>query len=177
MRKRPDLGKDVKTGRFLPGNQAALKHGLRSEGGGLLPLKARRYVEAMNAQLIADLGGEERLTAARRILVDKTVALVQVTLAIEAFIRDAGAFSGRKLQHVLSDDYPRYVNLIRQNLVALGLSKQALDPDGDVLGYIKALDAAKGAQNCQSISQDDEEIAPQIASQSDFQGQEGQNGE
>ncbi len=63
-------------GAFLPSNEAGLRHGLRRyQNNKVLPAELEAYIVNFRAELIADQGGEEEMTAVRRGLVEKLVDL------------------------------------------------------------------------------------------------------
>lgn len=118
--------RDEKTGRFLPGNATAIRHAGFASNPKDIPLSVRRQVQAVKDQLVRDIAGEEAsLTAAQRILIEKTINAYSVTLCMEAYIRANGLFRGKKLDPILGHSYLAFINTIRRNLEVLGISARA----------------------------------------------------
>jgi hypothetical protein len=110
-----------KKGRFMPGNQARKTH---AAYGGKMSLAIRRSSSLARLALIRDLGPMEGdLSAAQVILIDKAVNLLQITQAIEGWIRINGAMKKNRLQPVL-ENYIAFVNSLRLILRELGISKR-----------------------------------------------------
>jgi hypothetical protein len=116
--KRPE--RDEK-GRFAPGNQAGKTHGSYA---GRMSLAIRRSSSLARLALIMDLGPMEGdLSTAQIILVDKAVNLLQITQAVEGWIRLNGVMKKNRLQPVL-ENYIAFVNSLRLCLRELGVSKR-----------------------------------------------------
>lgn len=123
MTKKAD--RDEKTGRFLKGNLAPVKHFGYSKSRNV-PLKVRKFITATREAMIKDLAQDEAgLTTSQLILIDKAVNILQVTLCIESFIRREGVFRGKKLEPVLANNYLAYINSLRIILRELGISTKA----------------------------------------------------
>lgn len=140
-------------GRLLPGSKAALKHGAY---GRRMSLAIRRSSSLARAALVQDLGPmESDLTAAQIILIDKTVNLLQITQAIEGWIRMNGAIKKGKLQPVL-ENYISFVNSLRLCIRELGVSKRAAGKILTPLELAKRIDEEKEAKEKESKPEDKE---------------------
>lgn len=106
-----------KKGRFKPGHPGT--HGAYKKR---LPARLRREAAAYRLELVKDLGGEENISTAKLLLIDKAMNLWQVTRAIEDFINIQGAFKGKKLEPVLAENYVTYCNALRLCLREIGLN-------------------------------------------------------
>ena len=82
-------------------------------------------------------------------MIDKTVNLYQVTLCIEAYIRQEGPFRGKKLDPVLGQNYLAYVNTIRLNLRELGIARKAGDEILSPLQLAEQIDKEQAEQEAQ----------------------------
>jgi len=130
-------------GRLLPGSKAALKHGAY---GRRMSLTIRRSSSLARAAMIQDLGPvESDLTAAQIILIDKAINLLQITQAIEGWIRMNGAIKKGKLQPVL-ESYISFVNSLRLCIRDLGVSKRATEKVLSPLELAAKIDAEKEAK-------------------------------
>ena len=96
--------------------------------------RIQRYLREIKRDLVADLGGPERLTAAQEILVEGTIQAYGVLLLAGAYTSkhsilrpDAIARGIIELQPVLGKQYIAFLNVIRMNLVVLGLDRKKGD--------------------------------------------------
>jgi len=108
----------------------------RTHGGyaffttGKLP-EHRKYIEqyltAAREGLVRDLGdgkGEENLSTAEIILIDRVITKLGVVRCMEEYIREHSVMDGDKLTSPLKVSYLAYNNSIRLDLQALGLQKR-----------------------------------------------------
>lgn len=134
-------------GRFLPGNTASLRFGFYSKRQGLLSRKIkpaiRQAVTKAREKLIEDLGGEANLTAARAILLEKTINLYQLTLLIEQLIKQSGSVIGVKSNKAL-EFYLTLCREIRANLKELGFDRvEAIEKPLEPLEIAEIIDKEK----------------------------------
>jgi hypothetical protein len=113
--------------------------------------EVRAYVSESRAGLIHDLGpGEENLTAAQLILVDRTTTALGIIRCIEEYIRENSVMRGSDLAPALQQSYLAYVNHVRLNLQALGIAARVkVGKDR----HLKIMTIEKGAQG-ESIGDD-----------------------
>ena len=97
---------------------------------GQLPL-SRRYIEsyltAAREGLVRDLGdgkGEENLSTAEIILIDRVITKLGVVRCMEEYTREHSVMDGDKLTSPLKESYLAYNNSIRLDLQALGFQKR-----------------------------------------------------
>ena len=109
--------------------------------------RIQRYLREIKSDLVTDLGGPERLTAAQEILVEGTIQAYGVLLLAGAYTSkhsilrpDAVSKGIIELQPVLGKQFIAFLNVIRMNLAALGLERrQPADLTPEALkGLIKA---------------------------------------
>jgi len=118
-----------------------IKHGSYSLiARGSLP-KKRRYLEGFLTKvregLIRDYGpGEENLTTAQLILVDRVIGKLGVLRCIEEYSRESGVMEGQELSPPLKKNYLSWANSLRLDLQALGLDKRASDEILDPQAYV-----------------------------------------
>lgn len=135
--------KEHKSKERRPGRKTGVKvkHGAYSLiARGALPRK-RKYLESflskVRERLIEDLGpGEESLTAAQLILIDRVIGKLGICRCIEEFCKEEGIMQGKTLSPILRQSYISYSNSIRHDLAALGIDKRKSE-NLDLHKYIK----------------------------------------
>lgn len=140
-------------GRFLPGNKASLLHGIYARR---LPIKIRREGAKVYLGIVADLGGEDNLTEAQRVLSEKAAGLYQITRAIEEYLLKYGIVKKQRMNPAL-DVYAKMVSALRRTLRDLGIDKKQ-SKEFDLATYVKdtygdkkkAADGAEQAQGSRS---------------------------
>jgi hypothetical protein len=105
--------------------------------------KLQKYLRAIEADLIKDLGGLESLTTAQEILIKATIEGYGVLLLSVMYCKKYSVLrpdQARKgiieLQPVLGHQFLAFLNTLRQNLVALGLDKRKVNEALDLKTYI-----------------------------------------
>lgn len=127
-------------GRFKKGHHLSVYKGVYSKR---IPLAIRRHSTIIREAMILDLAGSERdCSTAQLILIDKAIALNQITMSIEGFIRENGVFKSRKLHPVLSN-YVSYVDKLRLILKELGISRKIGDRVLSPLEIAEEIDSEK----------------------------------
>jgi len=115
--------------------------------GGELPKRRtylRAYLQNCRDGLIEDLGpGEEDLTTAQRVLIDRAISKLGIVRCIEESVKEGGAFKGKELSSVLAKSYITYCESIRRDLEALGISKRAGERVLSPLEIAAEIDAGK----------------------------------
>jgi len=115
------------------GNRPALKSGIQSAAvqSGKVPVEfpdakeINAEVDALVAQIVADLGGESEVTANRKtIIASQRVVLTVLALAQRYVVRE-GLVNRRGKPHPLLGLLVSYVNAARLNAVSLGLERRA----------------------------------------------------
>lgn len=81
----------------------------------------RRYLTACRQGLINDLGGEENLSTAQAILIDRIISKLGCVRCIEEHSRETSVMVGNNLAPALKASYLAYSNSIRLDLQALGI--------------------------------------------------------
>jgi hypothetical protein len=117
--------------------------------------------------LIRDLGpGEEDLTAAQLIIIDRVVTKLGVIRCIEEHVRETSVMRGNDLAPALQKNYLAYNNSVRLDLQALGIETRQAREDLDLDRYVQAKDAEKldreakvGAERALAASADGPEYA------------------
>jgi len=100
-----------------------------------------RYLTAVRASLVADLGGtEDNLSAQQIILIDRCISLLGVIRCIEEDAKEKGVFKDDSLRPSLGKHYISYTNSLKQILQLLGLKRRTLDDGRSVQDVIKAFD-------------------------------------
>lgn len=100
----------------------------------------RRFLTTAREGLIADHGGEENMSTAQLILVDRVISKLAISRLIEEYVKESGIFNDGKLQGVLKENYLAYSNSLRLDLQALGLNEQASDRVLSPLELAKKID-------------------------------------
>ncbi len=107
-----------------------------------------RYLNGVSAGLIGDLSGgegEEGLSTAELVLIDRCISLLGCIRCIEEHCKERGVFNNGELQPALGKHYISYTNSLKQILGLLGLERketEAISP----LEFIKRYDEQKNAQ-------------------------------
>lgn len=114
--------------------------------------RIQKYLREVERDLIADLGGQDNLSAAREILVKSTIQAYGCLLLAGAYTQRYGLLRPDQvrrgvieLQPVLGQQFIAFQNCIRQNLIALGLDKRKADEALDLGRYIAEREAQKAA--------------------------------
>jgi len=112
--------------------------------------KIQRYLMDLERQLIEDSGGQDRLTAAREILIRSTIRAYGVVLLSELFISkysvlrpDLAKRGILAFQPVLDRNYWGALAQIRQNLVSLGLDRRKEEDALTIQDVIREFDSRK----------------------------------
>lgn len=121
-------------------------------------VRITRYLSACRDGVIQDLGGEEALSAAKLILVDRLVSLLGVIRGIESYHQDDILTAQGELKPALGKNYLSYVNSTRLILCALGLEKIPKGPASleDVIAQFDAKAQDDGAAKVGQAEQDAE---------------------
>jgi len=105
--------------------------------------RLQRYLKDIRADLIADLGGPDKLTAGKEALLEMTVQAMGVLLLAGAYCQqysilrpDLAKRGILELQPILGKSYVAYLNTIRMNLVTLGLDAKEDEEEG-LASYVK----------------------------------------
>jgi hypothetical protein len=121
------------------GNRPALKSGLRSAEvqNGRVPAELpdateiNAEVNALVAQIVADLGGESEVTANRKTIIAAQRTVLTVLALAQRYVVREGLVNRKGKPHPLLGLLVSYVNSARLNAVALGLERRArkIGPD------------------------------------------------
>lgn len=84
----------------------------------------RRYLTACREALITDMGAP---SAAEVIVLDRAISKLGVIRMIEEYFAETGIFINGQLAPVLSQDYVRYCESLRRDLLTLGIERRAAD--------------------------------------------------
>jgi len=127
-------------GRFKKGHRLSVYDGVYSKR---IPLVIRRHSTIIRESMIEDIAGSEKdCSTAQLILIDKAIAVNQICMSIEGFIRENGVFKSRKLHPVLAN-YISYIDKLRLILKDLGISKRVGDRVLSPLDIADEIDAEK----------------------------------
>ena len=127
-------------GRFKKGHKLSVYSGIYSKR---IPLAIRRHSTIVRQAMIMDIAGSERdCSTAQLILIDKAIAVNQICMSIEGFIRENGVFKSRKLHPVLAN-YISYIDKLRLILKDLGISKRVGDCVLSPLEIAEEIDSEK----------------------------------
>lgn len=115
------------------GGRPAAKHGITSaivQGGKVPPelpdaAEINNEVDALVAQIIADLGGADEVTANRRTIIAAQRTVLTVLALAQRYIAREGLMNHKGKPHPLLGLLVSYVNAARLNAVALGLERRA----------------------------------------------------
>jgi len=136
-----------KKGRFLPGNRAALKHGLYARKV-FLPGKRKldKYLAEVERELheaVSDTSPQKRLLISQAVRAEGIQRILEVYFK-KAGLLDPGKFRRGKLdaQPVLREYYSAMTQQ-RQALQALGLDKKEAEDTLDPYTYLKLKDQEK----------------------------------
>ena len=106
--------------------------------------KLQRYLEDMERDLIDLQGGSEKLTAAKEILIKATIEAYGVLLLASMYCKRDGILRPDllkkgivELQPVLGKQFLSFLNVLRQNLVVLGINKEQTDEVFDLQEYAR----------------------------------------
>ena len=83
-----------------------------------------RHLTECREGICRDLGGEDLMSMAQVILVDRVVSKLGIVRCIEEYVRENGTFDEKRLTPTLKESYLAYSNSIRLDLQALGLEKR-----------------------------------------------------
>jgi len=112
----------------------------------------REYLIETRKGIILDLGGEESLTTAKVVLVDRAISLLSICRVIEEWVRENGVFTGRRLQPVLSI-YLSFLNQLRSTLLCLGLERAKTEEILTPLELAKEIDEEKAKAKEEQLEQ------------------------
>lgn len=108
-----------------------------------------RFLGATREGLIEDLGGDERITTAQRVLVDRAICALGVVSLVEKFIRDKGYLIGDRipafLLHDLSHRFLSWDRKLEATLVNLGLERKKVHDEPLTIQAIHDLIDAEGS--------------------------------
>jgi len=82
-----------------------------------------RYLTACRQGLIDDLGGDQSLSTAQAILIDRIISKLGISRCIEEFTRENSVMVGQELAPALKASYLAYSNSIRLDLITLGIDQ------------------------------------------------------
>ena len=133
-KKKSKMGRPIKHGAY----SLILKEGELPENRRYI----REYLTKTREGIMFDLGGEENLSTAKVVLIDRAVSLLAICRVTEEWVRENGVFVGKKLQSVLRT-YLSFQSQLRSTLICLGLDKKKADETLDVQSYIKQFDKEK----------------------------------
>ncbi len=106
----------------------------------------RRFLTSARENLLQDFGGEENMSTAQLILVDRVISKLAICRLIEEHVKDTAVMSGQNLAPALKQSYLAYCNSLRLDLQALGLNHKAEVNMLSPLEYIKQYDEQKKAE-------------------------------
>ena len=107
----------------------------------------KQYLTISRENLIRDLGpGEDNLTAAQIIIIDRVVSKLGVVRCIEEHIRENSVMRGHDLAPSLKASYLAYNNSVRLDLRELGIDKRMEDRVLTPLEIAEEFDKKKGAK-------------------------------
>jgi len=115
--------------------------------------RIRKYLRRVQEDLIQSLGGNERVTIQQRLLIDSAVRVLGVILLTWAFIERGGPMRPDSLekgvlefQPAVSKELLTASNVLRQNLLALGLEPKTTDEIWDLRHYLELKAKEKNAE-------------------------------
>lgn len=129
-------------------------------------LRVMRYLSGCRSALIEDLGGEQTLSAAKIILIDRLISLLGVIRGIEEYHKENIMASDGSLKSALSKNYLAYVNSCRLILTSLGLERQSKDSTQTVQDIIREFD-----ENEENRRKEESESSSQIPENSSRKSQ------
>ena len=106
-----------------------------------------RYLTAVRASLVADLGGnEDNLSAQQIILIDRCISILGIVRCIEEDAKEKGVFKDDSLRPSLGKHYISYTNSLKQILQLLGLKRRTIDDGRSVQDIIREFDRKQTAK-------------------------------
>ncbi len=84
-----------------------------------------RYLSACREGLVRDFGGEENLSTAQLILIDRITSKLGILRCIEEHVKEGPVIRGQTLAPALKKSYLAYSNSLRLDLQALGVDQKA----------------------------------------------------
>lgn len=127
-------GRDERTGRFGPGNTAALKHGGRSRQvqEGLLPEQADVVAALRERQneIENDLGGSDKLSALARDLVGRYLQLDLHASFLATLLQRAGALTGKGRTRAALSAWLSIIDRQERIAARLGIERRAKPVEG-----------------------------------------------
>lgn len=102
-----------------------------------------RYLTNCRQGLIDDLGGDQSLSTAQLILIDRIIGKLGCIRCLEEHTREGSVMVGDSLAPALKSSYLAFSNSIRLDLMALGLKRRTLDDGRSVQDVIKEFDQDK----------------------------------
>jgi len=86
-----------------------------------------RYLTECREGICLDLGGEDLMTMAQIILVDRVISKLGIIRCLEEHSKEQGVFRDQSLVSSLKESYLAYSNSTRLDLLALGLDRKSSD--------------------------------------------------
>jgi hypothetical protein len=138
------------------GNRPSLKSGIQSlavQRDGKVPAEIpdaaeiNAEVDALVAQIVADLGGETEVTANRKTIIAAQRTVLTVLALAQRYVVREGLINRKGKPHPLLSLLVSYVNSARLNAVALGLERRARKVGPDTLSEYMDLHAAAPAKD------------------------------
>lgn len=83
-----------------------------------------RHLTECRAGIASDMGGEENMTTAQLIIMDRVISKLGIIRCIEEHSKENGTFRDQCLAPSLKESYLAYSNSIRLDLQALGIEKR-----------------------------------------------------
>ena len=93
--------------------------------------------------LIENLGGDQSLSTAQAILIDRIISKLGISRCIEEHTLENSVMVGNSLAPALKASYLAYSNSIRLDLVALGINSKATGEPLDLGRYVDEKYGAK----------------------------------
>ena len=84
-----------------------------------------RYLSACREGLVQDFGGEENLSTAQLILIDRSISKLGLIRCVEEHIKENSVIVRGELAPALKKSYLAYSNSLRLDLQAVGLEQRA----------------------------------------------------
>jgi hypothetical protein len=118
IRKLSKIGRPILHGGFSTRSPRELVRGRERQ-------RLRKYLSDFREGLVTDLGGEDQITAARLVLVDRATMKLGLIRLIEIYLANAGPWDRPgEIKPVIPGPYMRLTDGLRSDLLALGLDRQ-----------------------------------------------------
>jgi hypothetical protein len=146
-----------------------LKHGQMPSGRGLV--KVKRYAETIEDRIIESKGGVKRITPLQELLIHSTVRAFKASVLIDIYINKEGPVVKHLLKRGIVElqpclkSYATFLNVVRQNAIALGLEGREAEKVFTLPEYVKAHDMrqkAKAKAAAKSAKQPGEAQVPRV---------------